>query len=227
MTTHHIKTISRMKKRNVIAFTGILAIVAAIFAGCSHREKVTIPPRMDLRSYGSVGLINFSSDARGDLGQNATQRFIQTLQAAQPGVRILELGEKTQVLKKVKQSRLDPEAVRAIGRAYRVDVLLFGQLTVSEPKPNFRLSSTWESMQASADIDATLLTKLWETDSGVTMWTRSSRRTENVAGLKANTGGNITIGATDPEEAYTKLVPNLVYDNTRDFRATYKYRRIK
>ncbi len=227
MTTHQIKIISRMKKSNVIAFAGILAIVASVFTGCSHREKVTIPPRMDLRSYESVGLINFSSDARGDLGQNATQRYIQTLQAAQPGVRILELGQKTQVLKKVKQSRLDPEAVRAIGRAYRVDVLLFGQLTVSEPKPNFRLSSTWESMQASADIDATLLTKLWETDSGVTLWTRSSKRTENVAGLQANTDGNITIGATDPEDAYSKLVPNLVYDNTRDFRATYEYRRVK
>ena len=227
MTTHQIKIISRMKKSNVIAFAGILAIVASVFTGCSHREKVTIPPRMDLRSYESVGLINFSSDARGDLGQNATQRYIQTLQAAQPGVRILELGQKTQVLKKVKQSRLDPEAVRAIGRAYRVDVLLFGQLTVSEPKPNFRLSSTWESMQASADIDATLLTKIWETDSGVTLWTRSSKRTENVAGLQANTDGNITIGATDPEDAYSRLVPNLVYDNTRDFRATYEYRKIK
>ena len=114
-----------------------------------------------------------------------------------------------------------------IGDAYHVDALLFGQLTVTDPKPSVRISSTWESMQASADIDASLLTKLWETGSGVTLWTRSSRRTENVAGLKADTGGNITFGATDPEEAYGKLVPILVYDNTRDFRSSFEYRTVK
>ena len=42
-------------------------------------------------------------------------------------------------------------AIKAIGSAYHVDVLVFGQLSVSDPKPNIRLSSTWESMQAGAD----------------------------------------------------------------------------
>jgi hypothetical protein len=182
---------------------------------------------MDLRSYGTVGIINFSSKAETGIGREVTQKYIQALQAAQPGVRILELGESQLILKKVKVAQLDPGAVRAIGNAYHVDALLFGQLTVSEPKPSVRLSSTWESMQASADIDASLLTKLWETGSGVTLWTRSSRRTENVAGLRADTGGNITFGATDPEEAYGKLVPTLVYDNTRDFRSSFEYRNVK
>ena len=227
MTTRQTTFFGCRTNRNVVMMVSILAIMVSIFFSCSHREKVTIPPRMDLRPYGTVGIIDFSSGAKTELQQYATQRYIQALQAAQPGVKVLELGANERVLKKVKSERLDPDAVRAIGSAYHVDVLLSGQLTVSEPKANVRLSSTWESMQAGADIDASLLTKLWETDSGATLWTRSSRRTESVASLKADTGGNITFGATDPEDAYGKLVPILVYDNTRDFRSSYEYRKVK
>jgi len=205
----------------------ILAISIFILAGCSHTEKFLIPPNMDLRPYGTIGIIEFSANAKRDLKQFATQEYIQTVQAAQPGVRILELGGKDRLLKKVGQRQLDPAAVRVIGSAYRVDVLVYGQLSVSEPKPNLRLSSTWESMQAGADIEASLMTKLWETDSGVTLWTKSSSTSESVARIKADTSGNISFGATNPEHTYSKLVPRLVHANTTDFRSRYEYRRIK
>jgi len=205
----------------------ILAISIFILAGCSHTEKILIPPNMDLRPYGTIGIIEFSANAKRDLKQFATQEYIQTVQAAQPGVRILELGGKDRLLKKVGQRQLDPAAVRAIGSAYRVDVLVYGQLSVSEPKANVRLSSTWESMQAGADIEASLMTKLWETDSGVTLWTKSSSTSESVARIKADTSGNISFGATDPEHTYSKLVPRLVHANTTDFRSRYEYRKVK
>lgn len=223
----HAKIFGCMANRNIFILVFILAIVVSSFFGCSQREKVLIPPRMDLRSHGTVGIIDFSSGEKTELQEYVTQRYIQALQAAQPGVKVLELGANDRVLKKIKSERLDPDAVRDIGSAYHVDVLLFGQLTVSEPKANVRLSSTWESMQAGADIEASLMTKLWETNSGATLWTRSSRRTQNVAGLRADTGGNISFGATDPEDAYGELVPTLVYDNTIDFRSTYEYRKVK
>ena len=206
----------------LVFFIGFL-----IIGGCSHTEKVVIPPKMDLRSYGTVGIIDFSSRADRELRQYVTQEYIQSLQSAQPGVRILELGEKDQVLKKVGMATLDTAAINAIGHVYHVDVLISGQLSVSEPKPNFRLSTTWQSMQAGADIEASLVMKLWETGSGVTLWTKSSRRTESVARLNADTGGNIGFGASDPKDAYAKLVPNLVYANTTDFRSRYEYRRVK
>ncbi len=227
MTLCRTKIFRCMTNRNIIILVSILAIAVSIFFGCSHREKVIIPPKMDLRSYGTVGIIDFASTAKKDLRPYVTQRYIQALQTAQPGVRVLELGESEQVLQKLKLDKINPDAVRAIGKAYHVDVLIFGQLAVSEPKPNFRLSSTWESMQARADVEASLLTKLWETKSGATLWTRSSRRTQNVASIKADTGGNISLGATDPEDTYGKLVPTLVHDNTTDFRSTYEYRKVK
>ena len=125
------------------------------------------------------------------------------------------------------KGQLDPEAIRAIGAAYHVDLLISGNLSVSDPRPNVRLSSTWESLKVGADIEASLMTKLWETDSGVTLWTKSSRRRKSVARIKADTSGNINFGASDPEDAYDKLVPNLVYANTTDFRSHYEYRKVK
>lgn len=214
-------------KSNYVVLISVLAIIIPIFAGCSHREKILIPPRMDLRPYGIVGIIEFSTNAERDLKQFATQEYMHNIQAAQPGVRILELGAKEQVLKKVGRTALDPEAVRAIGAAYHIDVLVFGQLDVSDPKPNVRLSSTWESLKVGADIEASLMTKLWETDSGVTLWTNSSSRRKSVARLRADTGGNVRFGASDPKDSYGRLVPELVYANTTDFRSSYEYRRVK
>jgi len=214
-------------KSNYVVLISVLAIIIPIFAGCSHREKIIIPPRMDLRPYGTVGIIEFTTNAESDLKQYATQEYIHAVQAAQPGVRMLELGGKDHVLKKVGLGQLDPDAVRAIGAAYRIDVLIFGQLSVSDPKPNVRLSSTWESLKVGAEIEASLMTKLWETDSGVTLWTNASSRRQSVARLKADTGGNVRFGASDPKDSYGRLVPELVYANTTDFRSSYEYRRVK
>lgn len=186
-----------------------------------------IPPKMDLRSYGTVGVIDFDTGTDQELRQYVTQEFIQTLYAAQPGVRVLELGKEAQVLQKIGQPSLDPVSIRTIGEVYRVDVLIHGEMAVSEPKPNVRLSSTWQSMRVGADIEASLMTKIWETGSGVTLWTKSSRRRESVANLKADTAGNFDFGAQDPAETHGKLVPNLVYANTADFRSRYEYRRVK
>ena len=97
----------------------------------------------------------------------------------------------------------------------------------SEFKPHVRLSSTWQSMQAGAVVEASLITKIWETDSGVILWTNSTARNKKVAGLYANTNGNIEFGASDPEEAYGHLVPELVYANTADFRSYYEYRKVR
>ena len=82
-------------------------------------------------------------------------------------------------------------------------------------------------MHAGAVIEASLISKLWETDSGVILWTNSTLRKEPVASLKADTSGNIEFGAADPKEAYGNLVPELVYANTTDFRPYYIYRKVK
>ena len=82
-------------------------------------------------------------------------------------------------------------------------------------------------MHAGAMVEASLISKLWETDSGVTLWTNSTAKKESVASLKADTDGNIEFGASDPKETYGNLVPVLIHANTTDFRPSYVYRKVK
>ena len=204
-----------------------LSLSLSILVGCSHTEKVLVPPRMDLKAYRTIGVIDFAITADSDLREYVTQQYIQSVQSAQPGVRLLELGTKEHVLTTVSRKKLDLTAIKSIGSAYKVDALIFGHFSASEPKPNVRLSSTWESLHAGATVEASLLSKLWETDSGVTLWSNSTVRKEPVASLKADTSGNIEFGASDPKETYGNLVPELVFANTTDFRHYYVRRKVK
>ena len=205
----------------------IMLICVPVLFACSHTEQVLIPPRMNLKTYKAIGIINFSSSAKSDLDEYVTQKYIQTVQSAQPGVRFLELGSKDRVLAKISRSELDLDAIKSIGDKYNVDALIFGNFTATDPKPNVRLSSAWQSLKAGALVEANLMAKIWETDSGVVLWTNSTARKKKIAGLYADTSGNLKFGASDPEEAYGQLVPEMVYANTSDFRSRYEIREVK
>jgi len=207
----------------------LLALSLTLFFGCARTrtEQVWIPPIMDLAPYRVIGVIDFDTNAGSELQQYVTQNYVQTVQAAQPGVRFLELGGQASVLTKVSRKQLDYEAVKSIGRVYNIDAVMFGELNLSELKPNVRLSSTWQSIKAGAFVEAVLVAKLWETDSGVLRWTNATRGKDSVARLSASGNGNISFGAKDPEETYGKLIPQLVYANTPDFRSHYEYRKVK
>ena len=202
-------------------------ICVPILYACSHTETVLIPPRVDLKTYKAIGVINFSATPESDLEEYVTQKYIQSVQSAQPGVRFLELGSKQQVHARISHKELDLDAIKSIGDAYNVDALVFGRFTATDPKPNVQLSSSWQSLKAGALVEASLITKIWETDSGVVLWTNSTARKKKVAGLYADTSGNIKFGASDPEEAYGHLVPEIVYANTSDFRSRYETREVK
>ncbi len=227
MTKSKILNCHPSRKSSWKSIAAILLICLPILFACSHTQKILVPPRIDLKTYKAIGVIDFSSAAKSDLCEYLTQNYIQTVQSAQPGVRFLELGSKEHVLAHVSRKELDLEAIKSIGGAYHVDALIFGQFSATDPKPHVRLSSTWQSMQAGAVVEASLITKIWETDSGVILWTNSTARKKKVAGLYANTNGNFKFGASDPEEAYGHLVPELVYANTADFRSYYEYRKVR
>ncbi len=227
MTKCKILNCNQFRKSSWTSVAAILLICLPILFACSHTQKVLVPPRIDLKTYKAIGVIDFSSAAKSGLCEYLTQNYIQTVQSAQPGVRFLELGSKEHVLARVSRKELDLEAIKSIGGAYHVDALIFGQFSATDPKPHVRLSSTWQSMQAGAVVEASLITKIWETDSGVILWTNSTAGKKKVAGLYANTNGDIKFGASDPEEAYGHLVPELVYANTADFRSYYEYRKVR
>jgi hypothetical protein len=220
-------------KSNLKIGAAFLAVGFSVLSGCSHTHtvQVVIPPQMDLAPYRIIGVVEFSTNGEAELNEYATQNYLQAVQAAQPEVRFLELGSQERVLSKVSGGQLDFEAIKSIGRIYNVDAVMFGNLKISEPKPDVHVSSTWQStwqsMSAGAYIEASLITKLWETDSGAMRWTNTSQGRDTLARLSASTSGSFHLGAKDPKETYGRLIPQLVYANTEDFRAHYENRRVK
>jgi hypothetical protein len=221
MTRFNVKNLSQRMKRGLQIAAFALTTILAMLYGCSHSEKVLVPPRFDLKSVGNIGVIGFSSNADDLLAQHATQNFIQAAQSAQPGVRFLEIGNQEQVLKSVSHSKLDFEAIKSIGRKFGVDAVLVGNLDISEVKPKVKVSTKWPSLSAEAYIEASLGTKLLEADSGATLWTRSTNRKKSVAKLRVADNGHVKFGLSDPKEKYGKLVSELVDANTSDFWSHY------
>ncbi len=207
----------------------ILVMVAAMFMpiGCSHTEKVLVPPRVELKAYRTIGVIEFSTNAEDTLKPYVTQNFIENIQSAQPGTRILELGDGDQLLRSLGYSKLDLETIQSIGRKYHVDALILGHFEVSEMKPKINVYTAARTLNARAYIEAALRTRILETDSGATFWTRATSGKVQVARINVTEGGAFGFGVSDPSEKYGKLVPHLVYANTSDFRTQYEFRSVK
>ena len=199
----------------------ILAMALAALVGCAS-PKVLVPPRMELSAYHSVGLIVFTSNAKGTLAEYTTQQFMQRVQAGQPGVRILELGAAEGVLQAVGHTELNFEAMRAIGARWGVDAVFAGHLDITDVKPQINVRSLLTSLDLHADVEAALRTRLVETASGATVWTQGAHGKATVAQIHARSHGPVEFGAQDPEEAYGKLVHQLVNRITHDFWAHWR-----
>jgi len=218
---------SARTKTVFLCFAVASLTMLSMFYACVHTEKVLVPPRVELKSYPHIGVIEFSTNAEDTLKAYVTQNFIQNIQSAQPGTRILELGDEKQILHSLGQGKLDPEAVRSIGKKYNVDALILGHLEVSEIKPKINIYTSPRALHAGAYIEAALQTKILETSSGATLWTNATTGKTPIADISLIEEGPVRIGVSDPKEKYGKLVPELVYVNTHDFRCRYEYRKVE
>lgn len=204
----------------------LIGMIVIFISSCSHTVKVLIPPRIELKNYETVGLIQFSSNAKGNLQPFVTQKFLQSVQSAQPGIHVLELGTESAVLDSVQRSQMDIEAVKAIGQKYNVKGLITGNLKVTDVKPKLQVLTIIKSMGVQAEVQAALTVRLFETQSGATVWTRSSNDRRTVAHVSL-TGDIVDFGAKDPEEAYGELAKSLVYRITDDFWSHWERQEIK
>ncbi len=210
-------------------FSLMLLIAFTYIAGCSSspspkKVKIEVPPVVNLRDLGVIGVIDFSSNAEGNVQQYVTQQFMQTVQSAQPGVRLLELGREAHILNSVGHTQLNFEAIRAIGIKYKVDALLCGNFIVSDIKPEVNFTSAFSTVRAQAYVEGKLNNKLLETASGATVWTHLASGRQPVAKLRLISDGSINVGVTDPKEKYGQLVDGLVAYNTKNFWPTHVYR---
>ena len=70
----------------------------------------------------------------------ATRQFQEQVQAAQPGTRFIELGERPQLLAAVGARQLDAVSLRKIGDKYGVAAVFVGDLAYSEPRVDVKIS---------------------------------------------------------------------------------------
>jgi len=217
---HHDPRFGGNRLRPVVSrLVGVF--IALAVCGCAHTETVMVLPKIDLTAYGMIGVITFSSNTQDDLKQYVTDNFMEAAQSAQPGVRLLELGGKERLLKPMARSELDFETIRSLGKTYQVDAVITGHLELSDAKPNLSVRTMPAALRASAYVDATLSTKIWETGSGATIWSQSSSARQSVADVGLRQDGTFRVGVSDPEARFRNLIENLAYENTQDFRPTY------
>ena len=65
-------------------YAGITLLLSfAMLWGCSSTVLVPVPPRMDLKGYGTLGIVEFGSNADPAINVHATRQFQEQIQAAQ------------------------------------------------------------------------------------------------------------------------------------------------
>jgi hypothetical protein len=204
----------------------LLAAVVLLPACATHHIVVEQPPKVDLHQFGTVGIVEFTASDGYPLEREITHRFLATVQGAQPGVRVLELGSERDVLAAVGRTTLDPEALRAVAEKYRVDAVLGGELTVSKVRPRVTMGEGLRSIAASAQVDGALRAKLRDT-AGITVWTNGAHGTWTLGGVGVGPTGHPSVGVADPVEMYDQMLSELVALSTDDFRSTYERREVQ
>ena len=194
--------------------------------GCAHKITVEIPPRIDLQSYQTIGIVEFSSNSTEQLNQMATQKFMSVIQGAQSGVRFLELGPAEQALILVGRERLDPDAMKALGKKYGVSTIFTGTYDISSMKPKVTLGEDFSSVSASANVGISLVSKHWDAGTGATLWTNSRQGQWPVASVQKDSRTPVSFSVSLPEERYGQFIAKLVYAVTDDFRPHYERRTV-
>ena len=202
--------------RTYAGFTLLLSL--AVLCGCSSTVLVPVPPRMDLKSYGTLGIVEFGSNSDAAINAHATRQFQEQIQGAQPGTRFIELGSREAVLAAVGGRQLDVDAFRKIGERYGVAAIFVGDIAYSDPKTDVKLTDlTRLEGGVRAEIKGDISSRLVETRTGASVWSNSAwaRRQIGRLSVSAEHGVSGGMSKSNPRE---EMVPALVYQLTHDFR---------
>jgi hypothetical protein len=201
------------------------SLLFAVFAfGCGPKTVVVaVPPRIDLQGYNTIGVVDFAADPADKLNEFATQRFMAVVQASQPNVRFLELGPMDR-LQSPGRDRLDPDAVKSLGKRHNVDTIFTGSYEISSVKPQIRLGDDLSSVSASAAVRISLTLKHWDTKTGAVVWTNTRYGKWPVASLSTGTTQPISVSVSDPRDRYGDFMEQLIQAATDDFRVHYERR---
>jgi hypothetical protein len=176
-----------------------------------------MPAPVDLHAFGTIGLLEFTSVAGADINILASREFLAAIHSAQPGVPVLEIGDRQRGLAAVGHAAIDADAIRALGKRHQVDTLLVGELDARRVTPGVRLGAGFESLSAGADLQGALTVRMYDTRTGATLWTEAVTGSTPIAAVAVANGDLSGLGVTDPHAAESRLVQALVSRATQDF----------
>jgi len=209
--------------RTLKIFLGSLVVSLSVL-GCAHTVVVKIPPKIDLQPYQTIGIVEFTSNSGEDLNRIATQKFMGSIQNAQPQVRFLELGPEDQLVKKLGRSALDIKAIKAIEEKYGVSSVFTGRFEISNVKPKVSIGTDLSYLRASAIVNISMVSRHWETGSGATIWSNSRQGHWKVAGINSNSQ-DISFSMNSTEDQYGRYLEDLAFAVTDNFRPHYEKRK--
>lgn len=206
--------------RKIVGFAVSLLALATLW-GCSNTVTVPVPPRVDLQGFGTLGLVEFSSNATPTINAQTTREFSTSIHAAQPGTRIVKLGSRESLLAAVGRRDLDAQALRKIGEKYGVEAIFVGSLNYSEPKTEVKIVDVAKleggvRVELRGDINIELV----ETRSGASMWSSSAWARRQIGRIDVSAEQGVTGSGRSSSNPREEMVPSLVYHLTEDFRPT-------
>ena len=198
----------------------VLALGLASF-GCA--KKVQVPPRIDLGSFGTLGIARFETrdpghhaEAAGDI---AFDEFIAYVHAGQPGTPIVELHHVSAATLR------DPAALRRLAEERGVDTVILGDLKLTEVKPKVNLGKMLTSGSVEASIQGALSASIIDTKSSATRWSNSVRLSRRVAHIGLDSAVKPSASINDVDTTRARLVRDLTEVLTRDFRPRWVKKR--
>lgn len=215
-----------MKRKQPIRIFAGIQLLLVILWGCSKTVVVPVPPVVELNRYGTIGVVAFSSNSEPAISIQATRRFQELIQSAQPGTPFIELGTRDAVLAAVGTRQLDVDAFRKIGEKFGVAAVFVGDLTYGEPRTDVSVSdlSRLEG-GARTTIRADISSRLVETRSGASVWSASTWVTRQVGRIRVSAERGVS-AKMNQSNSHAEMVPPLVYEITHDFRPTSVRQRV-
>jgi hypothetical protein len=210
-----MRTIARL----VAAFS-VLAMCQC--ASNPPARRVWVGPRIDLKAYETIGMVDFTSASKGKLAEMATRRFEEEARRDQDMLRMVDVGTQQQALASVGRDQWNPEACRAVGRKQGIKSMFEGTLTISKVHPNVALTSFFKSGQVTATVDAVLEVRMIETETGASIWSRSASTSRTLGQVSVFGGNNYSFDAANPDAAYGDLVNDLVSQVAQDLQGGWQ-----
>ncbi len=181
-------------------------------------KKVQVPPRMDLRGYGTLGIARFDVQHPGnaEVGTLAASEFVNFIHRGQPGVPVVEL-------RAVSSAALrDPAELKRVAKENGIDLIILGDVSLTEVKPKLTLGRALTEGSLEARMEGLLHASIVDGKSGASIWSGGWRASESVAHVGVER--HITLGTVptasvgDVDASRGRLVRRLAEGVTRDFR---------